>query len=53
VVYRELFTRGLTVLDVVEGVAPPRRLSGSSHTAAQGEVQALLDLVATRSAPTH
>ena len=46
VVYRELFTRGLTVFDVADSLAPWRRLSRSSHAAARREVQALLDMVA-------
>lgn len=51
VVYRELFTRGLTVLDIADGFAPWRRLSRSSHAAAQREVWTLLDMIDDRPEP--
>ncbi len=49
VVYRELFNRGLTVLDLAEEKAPWRRMSGSSHSAARREVRALLDMITSGS----
>jgi chromosome partitioning protein len=45
VVYRELFTRGLTVLDVGDDATPAGRPTGASRNAARGEIHALVDLV--------
>lgn len=50
VVYRELFTRGLTVLDVGDDTTIKGRSSDTSRNAARGEVRALVDMVSE--APT-
>ena len=51
VVYRELFTRGLTVLDVGDETARTGRPADASRNAARREVRALVDLVTTSPSP--
>jgi chromosome partitioning protein len=45
VVYRELFTQGLTVLDIDDHADSKQRMQGSSRRAAREEVNALIDLI--------
>lgn len=53
VVYRELFTRGLTVLDVADSAATGHTLSGPSRIAARREIQGLLDMIAAPKIALH